>query len=82
MLPAQARRHARAGPARRAWYVGAMAAQKVLGRAFKARVGFERWRLFSPWTPSRLFEETGRSLAQGWRPPLPEAGNGPESTMR
>lgn len=82
ILPAPVRRHVRTGPVRRAWYVGAMTAQKALGRAFKARVGFERWRLFSPWTPSRLIEETGRSLAQGWRPPLPEAGNGPESTMR
>ncbi|MBK7661754.1 MAG: hypothetical protein IPJ28_22705 [Betaproteobacteria bacterium] len=82
ILPMHARGHVRPGPARRAWYVGAMAAQKVLGRAFKARVGFERWRLFSPWTPLRLIEATGRSLAWGWKPPLPEAGNGPESTMR
>ena len=82
ILPMHARGHVRPGPARRAWYVGAMAAQKVLGRAFKARVGFERWRLFSPWTPLRLIEATGRSLAWGWKPPLPEAGNGPESNLR
>lgn len=82
ILPAQARRHVHPGPARRAWYLGAMTAQKALGRAFKARVGFERWCRFSPWTPARLLEETGRSLAHGWRPSLPEAANGPESTMR
>ncbi len=82
IAPAHERAARRAGALRRAWYLGAMTAQKTLGRAFKARVGFERWRLFSPWTPARLVEETGRGLAAAFLPPLHGTGGGTGGPMR
>lgn len=63
ILPAARRAQARSASARRILYLGAMVAQKSLGRAFKARVAIERWRLDSPWDPARLLADVGSQVS-------------------
>ena len=80
-LPAAGALSARAGASRRIWYVGAHAAQKLASRAFKARVGVERWWMFRDPTPASLLRLARRGLA-AFRLPQAPVPPGPESTFR
>lgn len=81
ILPAAGAPSARAGVSRRVWFLGAHATQKLASRAFKARVGVERWLMFRARTPASLLRAARRCLA-AFRLPRAPVPPGPESTFR
>jgi hypothetical protein len=58
---------------RRRWFLGAMVRQKTGARWYRLRLAAQRWAQQSPWTPTRIVEHFGRTIARGYVPEGPVA---------
>ncbi len=81
ILPAARALPKRTGAGRHAWYLGAHVAQKCASRAFKARVGAERWLMRVDRARVSLLQAVRRQVAALGQPDS-TAVQGPESTFR
>lgn len=82
IVPALRSGATKSGIARRAGNLGAYVAQKLASRAFKARVGVERWWMFSPLSPAARLRSARRRFAAIRLPDPAATAAGPESTFR